>query len=468
MNSPSLDQPAVTEPVAVREAHAAVITQKRWLRVRSISAISLVHGCRALLLFFLLLALLSHSNGWQQGPFTWGAPMVPGMPWQIGPLSLLPLLVLGGLAALWWMARPQASWSWGSLRLTLPFLGITLLALPDIVGMRLVTAVLMLTLFWLVYLGLINLCATRASWTGFIFVLVAVIIIQAGVGIIQFGLQHDLGLTWLGEMALDPAQRGISVVMNGDARWLRAYGLNSHPNRLGWKLVLLLLMLWPYRTAVAGWQRGMVWAAFGVGLAGLAVTLSRSAWLALAVGAGIYGLAEGLSWWQGSSWRWPSRAFLALSGVLSGSLGLFAINYRRILHARLTRPTTGTELMPVFERVRDIHLSRQLFLANPWQGVGLGRFTTMATEINPFAGLVHVVPLLVGVELGLMGLVGWMLILVAPLVRLDLLRHYAPQTAVWLAMFTISMLQPEPTLFTMQGTIMLAVVAAMWSAIPES
>lgn len=433
----------------------------------------LTKSTRATFLLFLLFALLSHSDGWQQGPFTWAALWLPGTTWQIGPLSLLPLLLWVGLTCLW--AISPSTWSWGSWRLTLPLLGITILVLPDVVAFRLVTAVLILTLFWLIYLGLINLHPPQTVWPGFIALCAIVLIVQAVVGMAQFALQHDLGLGWLGEPVLNPAQRGVSIVMNGDVRWLRAYGLNSHPNRLGWKLVLLWLMLWPQRTAVTGLLRTAVWLALALGLAGLLMTLSRSAWLAFGVGLAVYGV--GWLWaqrgrWQRGRWQRPSfhtahLAKLIMPLVAVGLFALFIAFYGGALAGRISPPTNPIETMPVFDRVRDLTLARQLFLAHPWQGVGLGQFVTAAREQSVYAGLVHVVPLLVAAELGIPGLLCWLLLLIAPLARRDLLQHYVPPTAVWLAMITISLLQPEPTMFTMQGALMMGLAAGGWSVSGE-
>jgi hypothetical protein len=51
----------------------------------------------------------------------------------------------------------------------------------------------------------------------------AMLLVQAGVGLGETGLQRDLGLQVLGERILDPRLSGISVVVAEDGtRWLRA------------------------------------------------------------------------------------------------------------------------------------------------------------------------------------------------------------------------------------------------------
>lgn len=421
---------------------------------------------QVLWLLLLVLALLSHSHGGQQGPFTWGGVSLPGG-WRVGPLSLLPMLWALGLLWRWWLARRVGGWSWGARRVTLPLAGLTLLAVINGLVWQWDTAVLMLFLFWLVYLSFINLFPQHPPWHGLIGVIALVIIVQAGVAIAQFGWQRELGLVWLGEPVLTPFAQGISVVMNGEIPWLRAYGLNSHPNRLGWKLVLLWLMLWPCQRVVSGRLRAVVWLALVSGMAGILVSLSRSAWLAWLAGVAVLIVADWLAWRGGAARPFTSphlsRPPLLLTGLILAGPVLFALAYGQILIGRFSRPSDALEILSFLERLRDAPLAWQLMISHPWSGVGLGQFRQAAVQLHPLAGLVHVTPLLVGAELGAPGFLGWLWLLAAPLLRRDLLPDYAPQTAVWIAIIVIGLLQPEPTPFTMQGAILFGLAAALWS-----
>ncbi len=417
-------------------------------------------------LLFLLLALLSHSQGGQQGPFTWGAVILAGG-WQIGPLALLPLLLVLGLAGQWWLARPTGGWSWGTWRVTGPLAALTLLAVINAFVWEWHTAVFMLFLLWLVYLSLLNLFLQQTAWQGLLGVIALVIIGQTIVALAQFGLQRELGLAWLGEPVLAPFAPGISVVMNGETPWLRAYGLNSHPNRLGWKLVLLWLMLWPCRYAVTGWLRAVVWLALIGGMMGILVSLSRSAWLAWLAGMAVFIAADWVSRRGKRARPLPhlhrARTHYLLIGLLVAGPVLFALAYGPLVMGRLSRPNDALEILSLSERLRDAPLAWQLMVSNPWSGVGLGQYGQAAAQLHPWAGLVHVTPLLVGAELGIFGFVGWLWLLAAPLMRRDLLRHYAPQTAVWVAIILVGLVQPEPTPFTLQGAVLFGMAAALWS-----
>jgi O-antigen ligase len=419
---------------------------------------------RGAFLLFLWLALLSHSYGWQQGPFTWAA--FPWQGWRIGPLSLLPLLLAIGLLVQW---RQTDTWSWGDRRVTLPLAVLTALAFAVTLFhansapiQPMITAVLMLLLFWLIYLSALNLHPPTAVWWGLAATLALVMLAQSSVALLQFWQQQDLSLSFMGEPLLSATRLDVSIVMNGDARWLRGYGLNSHPNRLGWKVALLWLMLWPLVKMSTGKWRLWLQLALAAGLGGLLVSLSRSAWLALAVGLLVYGMAG----WRARPSRFPrpSRTHLIWLLLLGGGFALFVLLYAPVLLGRISRPRNLVELASFLERARDLPVAWELLQTHPWFGVGLGQFVPAAQQLLHYAGLVHVTPLLMGVELGVVGLFCWLAVLLWPLARRQLLRNYAPATAVWLAILIISLLQPEPTPFTMQGSIMLGLAAAMWAA----
>src|SRR5690606_37086980 len=111
------------------------------------------------------------------------------------------------------------------------------------------------------------------------------IAIQAVVAITQLTSQASAGLGPLGEMSLDPAVRGVSILWaEGEPLLLRAYGMSDHPNILGGVLAASMLVL------AVGFSRlrdeGLVLAAgiFAVGAAALFATFSRAGALGLAAG----------------------------------------------------------------------------------------------------------------------------------------------------------------------------------------
>ena len=147
----------------------------------------------------------------------------------LGILTLIPLL----LAISWPLLRlvelrmpaVRRRWQWGWRQITLPLAGLTLLGLISIgwswlaAGTRLpplgisdtAFQLLSLALVWATYLFLVNE-QPSLTWP-----LAAVVAIQSLVGIAQFVRQTDLGLTMLGELDLDPAVSGVSVLMTDGA-----------------------------------------------------------------------------------------------------------------------------------------------------------------------------------------------------------------------------------------------------------
>lgn len=427
---------------------------------------------QALFLLFVAFTMLSYSQNLDQGPFSWWAFPLPtalaGAGWRIGPLSLLPLLLAAGLGLDWTVNRPDRRWSWGDKRVFWPLLAITLLALVHVLLWGHFTIAVALALFWLVYLFELNGRGLRLKGQllgpAHIWLFVLVVLIQSLVGIGQFVSQREVGLSWLGEPALDPYEPGISIVVKGSARWLRAYGLNSHPNRLGLKLVVFMLLLWPFLEQGSARRRRSVWLALVMGFAGLLVTLSRSAWVGLAAGLAAYGWS-----WLNSVYRSrrlsisSARISLAVA-LLAVALG-FVVTYGDTLIGRVSRPANEVEERSVNDRLRETQVALQLLVENPWYGVGLGNSSTAFRAVDPFVGPVHIVPLLVGVELGLPGMLLWLLFQLAPLTRPGLWRRYTLQAAVWLGIFCFSLLQLEPTMFKLNIAVLLGMVAPLW-AIP--
>ena len=85
---------------------------------------------------------------------------------------------------------------------------------------------------------------------------------------------------------MDAAWPGASVVMVGEERWLRAYGLSQHPNLLAGCLMAMLLVVIGYYLMQCDWHRIPLLLALGLGFAGLLLTFSRAAWLGTLLGSG--------------------------------------------------------------------------------------------------------------------------------------------------------------------------------------
>ena len=422
-------------------------------------------GVQASFCLMLVLLLISHASAANPGPFGWlpNPVILDRYGWQIGPLAFFPLLILGGWVYSW-LAAPATqrhAWSWGRREITLPLLGLSLLALVHILAGAPLTLAVPLGLFWLVYLFLLNNDRAGLKW-----VFIIVLLGQSIVAILQFAGQRPLNLTWLGEASMDLQTPGTSVVLHNGVNWLRAYGLNSHPNQLGLLLAALLLMLWPYRRS-PGRAQFFIWLALGLGLAGLAVSWSRAAWLGLLAGATVYALP----WLRNQQqWRQISRRHILVLLMGTAVLFTFLYAYGDIAANRLFLLDSELEIQSLYERRRDAIIARQIIIQNPVSGVGVGNYQAAAAQTDPAAQIVHNVPLLITAEMGLPALALWLAFLAVPLLRAgpfsrpgDFFSRHAPQTAVWLALIVISLVQPEPHLFLIKGAALWGLAAAAWS-----
>ena len=114
------------------------------------------------------------------------------------------------------------------------------------------------------------------------------IALQAFVAIPQVLEQKSFGLKGLGELKLDPAVPGTSILWTNHApKLLRAYGLTDHPNILGGLLTISLLVLASCLVRYREEWLAVLCGGFGLGVAALLLTFSRSAGLGLAGGLAV-------------------------------------------------------------------------------------------------------------------------------------------------------------------------------------
>ncbi len=242
---------------------------------------------------------------------------------------------------------------------------------------------------------------SRLSW--------AVIIsgsIQAILAFVQFRLQEVGGSTWLGMAYQHASILGTSVVETDMMRMLRAYGSFPHPNMLGGWLVLSLLL------AVNEVRRTpFAYIAIALLSVGLAVTFSRSAWLAFGAGLAIYILIAliGLLQSRVRSFAMTRRGALALV-VIALFVGVLVASYPEPFKERVFG-SGRLEVKSYEERSGGISESLSLIKQHPLVGVGVGNYG-LAVHRDIDAGKpayyyqpVHNMSLLVFAELGFIGLI---------------------------------------------------------------
>jgi len=182
----------------------------------------------------------------------------------------------------------------------------------------------------------------------------------------QFLTQHSLlGYWFLGEPSLNPSLGGVALGSWGGREVLRAYGTFPHPNVLGGVLSVILVWLAARKH----------WLGFGMGLAAVVTSLSRTAWVSLAGG---------------------------LTTLLAGF-------HSFVLWSDLSFSRRWELLGSAWEMVKS----------SPLFGLGLGQFTSVLPDFGLPSGLslfiqpVHNIFALIAAESGILALLAFILLLTA-------------------------------------------------------
>jgi O-antigen ligase len=222
----------------------------------------------------------------------------------------------------------------------------------------------------------------------------------------QVALQHDVGLRFLGEFALDPSRSGVSIVQAEGVRWLRPYGLLPHPNVLGGFLAvgLLAALAWVLDSRRGHWLMGL--SLLLPGLWALLLTFSRSAWLGFAAG----GVAALPLLIRGRLLRRALRGQTLITLGLVVVVGaLFILSYSPFLLSRSGISEESVERRSLSDRSVYAAFAVMAINERPITGVGIGNFPWRASYYLQFTNFdlrgepVHQVFLLAWAELGLAG-----------------------------------------------------------------
>ncbi|MBN1641593.1 MAG: O-antigen ligase family protein [Anaerolineae bacterium] len=367
-----------------------------------------------------LLAMMTPA--WEEGTFT-HLPLatfrLSGQRFSVGALAFLP----GISVAAWVAARLAAGrtwgWRWGPPHIAVPVFGFAVLAAiriwPIHIQHTAVVTAVSLVLFVGAYLyALQTYSLAQATW-----LLAALLALQGGIAVLQFLRQGAIGLSWLGELPLDPHGQGVSVIEAAGQRWLRAYGMTPHPNVLGGYLSMCALVCLGALLGGAGRGRRWLWAALVAGGLGLFCTFSRSAWLGAAVGVAYLVVVTRL--WRAVDWRAPrTRRQLAIGTALLVVAGaVLGILYGELLVTRVFRLGSPLEATSIQERLVDYAQAWRLIRTVPLKGTGSGYYigalwAGVGEDRPPGFRRVHSTPLLAAAELGIGGAVLWLWMLLAP------------------------------------------------------
>ncbi|QQR77196.1 MAG: O-antigen ligase family protein [Candidatus Moraniibacteriota bacterium] len=241
--------------------------------------------------------------------------------------------------------------------------------------------------------------------------------VQAGLALSQWVSQFVFSSSLFGIAQHDPSQWGTFVLKTESGRFLRAYGGFEHPNVLGGALAMAILFgVWLSVTARRLCVRVALLGMTVVSSFALVVTFSRSAWMALGCGGGVLFLGLiNLNRRIIAVRKVAQRLAISLFFVgTSFSLGFLLV--RDIAMSRFSDETLARE-GSLSDRAVYMEQALVAIREHPILGVGGGNFTAFSMERFPDAGAfvgafqpVHMVPILVFVELGVIGFVLFLLL----------------------------------------------------------
>ena len=252
----------------------------------------------------------------------------------------------------------------------------------------------------LIFLFILSLRDWSFAWRYVLLGFCAALSLQFIIGLVEFILQSTyfltpLHLNWPGPF--DSSVRGAVVVQLPDGEsFLRAYGTLPHPNILGgFALIFLLGPITFFMRKENPNNLALLLLIPGVSL--LALTFSRSAWLALGVFCAV------LIW---KAQYFDRKRLVILLFVTGLSLITTLFPYREMVRARTVNTSSHAEEFSFIGRAWLNGEAIKVFREYPLTGVGIGSFII---ELGRRAGQgyivepAHNVLLLAGAELGSFG-----------------------------------------------------------------
>jgi O-antigen ligase len=221
--------------------------------------------------------------------------------------------------------------------------------------------------------------------------------VQSIIALIQFHVQHMIGLRFLGEYIAPLGTSGLATIETSAGKVIRAYGTMPHPNVLGGFLVLSLvfgLYLVSHETS----KRTKILLEAGIVsiLVGIFVTFSRSAWAGAALA-----LFSFLVYWAKDK-QWPK--FISILLVVIVSCATIFTFYSSTLKARVL----NDDPVSISDRGFFNSMGLNLVRKNPVLGVGAGEYVPALEKKYDLAAWkyqpAHNIFIFIAAELGVLGL----------------------------------------------------------------
>lgn len=240
---------------------------------------------------------------------------------------------------------------------------------------------------------------------------------QAAIGLWQSFMQSVAASTLLGIAPHAPGDLGAFVIETSVGRWLRSYGTLPHPNVLGAVLVVAIIATFVAAERSVKRTRTMLLMALPVLTAALFFTYSRSAWLGLVVALAVL--------FVGLRHRTPGVSSLKESLLLSLAIVLTTTVILTAMHREAVVTRMGVEgaleQRSIDERKGQYDEALQIFLKHPFLGVGPGQMPAVLADTDTAGRTgweyqpVHNTSALVTVELGIVGFLLWLAVIMGAL-----------------------------------------------------
>lgn len=319
------------------------------------------------------------------------------------------------VALILWLSTNIASSAPASPALLLPVAFCTLALLSVLWSTDWRTSLYVALQFLIVIAFVFSLRQWPHAWRTILLGFCAALSFQIITGVVQFLNQSTafltpLNLHWPGP--LDPSVRGAIIVqLPGGKSFLRAYGTLPHPNILGGYTLTFLL------APVALFLRrdlpnNLAALLLVPGVALLALTFSRSAWLGLIMFSVV------LLW---KSKYFERKRLAVLLCLMALAFVLTLLPYRELVEARTINTTAPTEEFSLRGRAWLNGQAVNMIREYPLTGVGIGTFIIELARRSGEGYVIepaHNILLLAGAELGIPGMLLVLALLTSFLSRL--------------------------------------------------
>jgi O-antigen ligase len=220
-------------------------------------------------------------------------------------------------------------------------------------------------------------------------------IFQAIIAILQFHVQHSLGLFFLGEFIAPWGTPGLATIDAGQIL-IRSYGTMPHPNVLAGFLVIALIMGFYYVSRETSTLKWVVSCGTFVVILGIFFTFSRVGWLGTALA--FLGFI-GFNFLTGNV-----KALKTLLIIMLVSCGTLALGYYDLAKSRVIAGDPHASTL----RTDFNNMGLEIIKKYPALGVGVGNYTEAQKDLFDLDGWQHQPPhniyIYLAAELGLLGL----------------------------------------------------------------